>query len=209
MHEAALLSAAQPVPAVVLGMLLRPLSLGHILQFERYGIIQSAQRGTISPEQLTAGVLICCQTWEQLAGQDSDRWMPLKLWIWRKRLVRSARAYARAGLGYFAEETKTFITYLSSGSNEFPLSEIEYPDRKKSRSPGCPGILRLNQWTMTTLRLTEPEAWDYPYGLAKMRWACHWEMEGGLDVRNEDDEVFEQYIARQEAMGATQLQEAR
>ncbi len=52
---------------------------------------------------------------------------------------------------------------------------------------------------MSHLRLTESQAWDYPLGLAKMRWACHWEQESGLDIYNAHDAVFDAFVREQEA----------
>jgi len=209
MHEAALSRAAQPVPVVVLGMLLRPLSIGHVLQFYRDGILSGIAHGSLDPTQVTNAVLICCQTWEQSSGIEHDRLLALKLWIWKKRVFRAARAHAKrkaAGLesaDYFATEAAKFNEYLSAGSTEFEVSEFHGPESStKSRSPGCPWILRLQQWLMTHLRLTEREAWDYPYGLAKMRWACHWEQEGGINIKNEFEGTFEQYAAEQDALAA-------
>jgi hypothetical protein len=40
---------------------------------------------------------------------------------------------------------------------------------------------------MVTLRMSETQAWDYPVGLAKMRWAAYWEEQAGLEVYNEDN----------------------
>lgn len=60
-------------------------------------------------------------------------------------------------------------------------------------------MLSLQQWLMLTLRLTEAEAWDYPVGLAKMRWATYWEREGGLEICNEQEAEFDAAVARKMA----------
>lgn len=210
MHEAALSRAAQPVPVVVLGMLLRPLSVGHVLQFSRDEILLGVVHGSLDPSQVTAAVLICCQSWEQSCGIEHDRFLALKLWIWKRRVFRAARAHVKrkaAGLesgNYFATEAAKFNEYLREGATEFEVSEFRGPESNtRTRSPGSPWILRLQQWLMTHLRLTEQQAWDYPYGLAKMRWACHWEQEGGINIKNDSEGEFERYAAEQDALAAS------
>jgi hypothetical protein len=56
----------------------------------------------------------------------------------------------------------------------------------------------LQQWLILYLRLSEVEAWDYPYGLAKCRWACYWEQEQGLKIYNAHDAEFDAFVAEQE-----------
>jgi len=216
MHEAALARAAQPVPVIVLGMLLRPFSIGHILQFHREGIVDAASRGIMTPQELTSAVLICCQSWEQSAGIERDTFLPLKMWAWKKRVEwaakRNAKRRTAAGLlpDYFPGERDTFNAYLIAGSADFPISDTPRNDRSSpSRIPGAPFILRLQQWLMTRFGITEAAAWDYPFGLAKMRWATHWEMEGGLDIENEHDKSFERFVAEHEAKRAMQPEPAR
>lgn len=211
MHEAALSRAAQPVPVVVLGMLLRPLSVGHVLQFSRDETLSGVVHGSLDPSQVTAAVLICCQNWEQSSGIDHDRFLALKLWVWKRRVFRAARLHEKrksAGLEsgyYFAKETAKFNQYLRDGSEEFSISDFVGNDSNSGgRCPGSPWILRLQQWLMTHLRITECEAWDYSYGLAKMRWACHWEQEGGIKIKNNHEFGLDSYAAEQDAIAAAQ-----
>ena len=48
---------------------------------------------------------------------------------------------------------------------------------------------------MTEFRLSESAAWDYPAGLAKMRWATHCESEGCFDVKNANEAAFDEHVA--------------
>jgi len=205
MHEAALARAAIPAPTVVLGMLLRPLSCGHILALSADDTVERVLSGTVAPQQLTAAVLACCQDWESATGIAHDRLLSLKLWLWKRRVASAAVAHAKRlakGLesaGYFQQEAAKFKSYLIAGSDEFPASDAPRPDRQSaSRQPGSPFILRLNQWLVSSLRISEAAAWDYPFALAKMRWECHWEQEGGFDVSNEQDESFNSFIRERE-----------
>lgn len=204
MHEAALSRAAQPAPVVVMGMLLRPLSIWHVLTLQRDGVLTAR---TITPEQLTGAVLTCCQSWAQSSSMAMDPILSIKLWIWSRRIARAAKSHTKrykAGAelaGYFETETEKFNRYLVEGSIEFPCSNVDRPDRSApSRQPGCPFILRLHLWLVTTLRLSSVDAWDHPFGLAKMLWACHWEIEGGLEILNGKENSFEEYVNQQESL---------
>ena len=190
MHEAALARAALPAPTVCLGMLLRSYSLGHELWLIRES--NSVLRGT--HDGLPAAVLICCQSWNQLQTMRSDPLLGLKLkvWGWRTR---------RARLNIETELAK-FNAYREEGLLEFPISQVPRSDRGPApRLPGTPFILRLQQWLMVHLRLSEDEAWDYRVGLAKMRWAAHWEQEGGLNVYNAYEAEEDAFIAYWESKG--------
>ena len=60
---------------------------------------------------------------------------------------------------------------------------------------------------MTQLRITETAAWDYPLGLAQMRWQAHWEQEGSIEVWNEADIRHLEFVAAEEAKAAVESEE--
>lgn len=195
MHERLLSEAARPDPKVVLGMLLRPYSLGHELWLAKFGNpLSDSDKAT--PTQLSEAVLVCSHTWRQMDRLPWDPIINLKLWIWKRRSRHLD----------FKSELAKFTSYRTKGSLEFQLSEITDPSRGSSRLPGTPFLLRLQQWLMLTFRLSEAESWDYPYGLAKMRWACFWEQEEGLKVYNAHDAEFDRFVEEQEKKGREQCQ---
>ena len=195
MHEPLLSRAAKPTPVSVLGLLLRPFSLGHLLCLIREGN-PLAFGNDGKPQDLAGAVLICSQTWKELERMPFDPLIGLKLWIWRRRVKRM-------NLG---RELAAWVEYREAGSLEPPLSQVAKPSQGPApRLPGSPFLLRIHQWLMLHLRLTEAEAWDYPYGLAKFRWCAFWEQEQGLEVYNEHDAEFDRFVAEQEAKGAAAL----
>jgi hypothetical protein len=110
----------------------------------------------------------------------------MALWRWRIKRMDAAAELAR------------FLSYRNSGLLEFSHSEIIDPDKTESRMPGTPFILRLQQWLMgEPCRLTESQAWDYPVGLAKMRWQAHGESEGCFQIKNASEAEFDAYIAEE------------
>jgi hypothetical protein len=188
MHESALARAALPAPTRCLGRELLPYSLGHELWLIREN--NPVLRGGL--EGLPGAVFICSRTWTELLEVRSHRWLALDMALWRWRI--------RARLSTFDAQLSIFLAYRNEGLLEFPISTIVRPDRGPSqRLPGTPFILRLQQWLMETLGKSEAQAWDYPVGLAKMRWAAHWEAQGGVDVYNAHDAEFDAYVAEQEA----------
>lgn len=176
-----------PAPAIVLGMLLRPYSIGHELCLLRYGN-PLAEGNESTPNQLSRAVLTCCQSWRENQRMIFDPLLSFKLLLWRFR--RNVSPALRKLT--FQEELKTFTTYRDAGSLEFPLAEVVRPDRGPApRPPGSPFQLRLyeflhQRWTREDAKEWRTP-WDYPLGLAKMRWASHWEEEGGLEVQNHFD----------------------
>lgn len=189
MHTAAFSLAALPPPTVILGLLMRPYSLGH----ELYLIREGNSFATNSPSfvDLPAAALICCQSWEENHRMPGDLLIGMKLALWKWRIRKMN----------LAQQALMFRQYQEAGSYEFPVSTIPKPDNKerKTRLVGSPFILRLHQWLMLTFRMSEAEAWNYPYGLAKCRWACFWESEGGLDIYNAHDQAHDEFVARMEA----------
>jgi hypothetical protein len=180
MHEPLLALAALPAPARVCGIPLRHYSLGHELFLIRehsaffFG-------GHVLPGDLLQAIWICASDYEGCQrSQDSWLYLP-KLWLLRRAVERSVKRKI------FDREVAAFREYRESGCLEFPLSDVVRPGAPTPRSPGTPFILRLQQFLMVTLRMGEAEAWDYPVGMAKMRWAAHWEQEAGLEVYNEDN----------------------
>lgn len=195
MHELLLGRAAQSAPAIVLGLLLKPYSLGHDLLLAESGN-PLASKNACDPLYLSRAVLICCQNWAENQRTYKDPLLGIKLAIWRLRTRRV----------FFKQELATFVKYRDAGCLELPLSGVARPNSGPAPRPsGSPFVLRVQQWLMTTLHFSEAQSWDYPYGLAVMRWQCHWEQDGGLEVYNTNDAEFDQFVAEQEKKGREQL----
>jgi hypothetical protein len=188
MHEAAFARAALPAPCQVLGMALKPFSLGHEVYLERENRYPKPETRILeTPLSLIKAVLICCQSWEELQGMTSDWLLDLKLWIWKRRLRKTD----------WPGELRAFEVYRQEGSLEFPLSDIVRPGSGSGpRPPGTPFLLRLHQFLVIRMRMEEVEAWDYPLGLAKMQWAAYWEEEGGLQIYNWQDAEHDAFVEK-------------
>jgi hypothetical protein len=204
MHEAALVSAALPAPTNVLGLLLQPYALGHELFLIReQNPLATVGAGPESWEQarlpdLAQAVLICCQGWEANRRAWRDPLITLKLWLWGRRVRRAE----------FGDALIAFRAYQLVGSQEFPESPTLEEPSKYGPAPrvlGAPFLLRLHQFLVMKLRLSEARAWDYPYGLAKMQWETWWETKGGLKILNVHEAEHLAFVARMEAEAAAKL----
>lgn len=188
MHERQFSLAARPEPVIILGLLLRPYSIGHELCLIRASN-PLAESETGTPVDLAEAVWICHQTWAENRDELFDRLFFLKRWIWRARLKRKRI--------HFERELKAFADYRESGSLEFPLSGIPDPDGSgyPVRPRGAPFLACLHLFERAR-GLSVDQSWDYPLGLAKCEWQAHWEMEGALRVYNAEDAAHE--MARQQ-----------
>src|SRR2546421_6679103 len=91
MHEPLLAQAALPARSIILGMVLRPYSLGHELFLLREQnplatVYSFGQAGQVRPQDLAQAILICCQSFSECRAMVQDRFLGLKLWVWRRRL---------------------------------------------------------------------------------------------------------------------------
>lgn len=189
MHEPLLAEAALPAPTVVLGLLMRPYSLGHELFLLREENPLVTEPTKANAGHLLQAVWVCASTWDEAKRTPYD-WLAglkLKLLAWRNRGAN------------IETQTLLWLAYRYKGTAEFPLSEIASPDKQSGRLPGAPFLLRLHMFAMEHLRLSESAAWDYPYGLAKMRWACYWEQQGGLDIYNDNEAEHDRFVREMEA----------
>lgn len=195
MHEAALASAALPAPTAVLGLLLKPYSVGHELFLIREGNAIVVGGRPTQAADLAQAVLICCNSWEENRRVYRDRLLSLKLWVWRWRI---------RGTDFLAE-LECFRKYLIDGRREFPESPTTTKDNG-GRRLGSPFLLRLHLFLTTKLGLGQAEAWDYPFGLAVMQWEAYYETDGGLNVMNDVEAAHMEHVARMEAEEAKKCQ---
>lgn len=194
MHEAALARAAQPATVFVLGTRLRTYSLGHELLLSSHPDLDLSRY-----ENLETAVLICCHSWEEYSAPDIWAGLKAKLWKWRTWQWRLPIMRER-----IESEARKFIEYRNEGSLEFPLSEIARAGRSStgSRWPGAPFLLSLHHFLVAHMGKSEGQAWDYPFGLAKMHWAAFCEGEGSLEIYNAHDAEFDRFCDEEDALAA-------
>lgn len=180
MHAAAFANAALPAAARVLGLALRPYSLGHELWLSRHGnraLPTATSELSDRLADLPLAVLICSRTWTEFAHFDQTPWLAWRMFWWRRAL---------RGLDYEDELVK-FHEYVITGMNCFRVSAPQ-SNGIPGRTLGTPLLLILHQFVLGLpaheIQLYGRTSWDYPYALAQMRYAAASEMAGHLEVEN-------------------------
>src|SRR5947207_11564756 len=118
MHEPLYARAARPAPAIVLGLLLRPFSIGHQTILIREGNPLAEGFDATGP-QLSEAALICSQTWAESLRMPFDPLITLKLWLWRRRSGKLFKT--------LSAELTSFLEYRDFGSLELPISDTPRP----------------------------------------------------------------------------------
>jgi hypothetical protein len=175
------LSTCIPRPYTVLGMKLRPLSIGHILLMQWQGLsyVQKAEKKPATMDDLISGSLIC-----------SMRFREYQKFLQREDLADVLKEKGRVfDLGTLPEKQKLFTAYLNEGTDS---PEVEIPDRvTRSVLLGTPWLQSLRLCLMTNLHVTSEDAFDYPYRLAL--WDCFSlrESEGRLVINSGQTDTAE------------------
>jgi len=186
-HERTYAEAVLPSETFVLGLRMRPYAIGHELWLTRQGnpILGT---GPVEPRHAYEAALICSEDWAGTLRLNRDPFLPAKIRLWKWR----TRKYD------LSLEVAEWRNYREAGSLAFRLHETAN-GKRQSRSPGAPFLLRLVRMLMTQHRLTEAQALDYPLGLAQMHYEAWLEEEGAVEIWNEADQQFEDYIREREA----------
>src|SRR2546422_376258 len=140
MHESLLRRAANPAPYRIMGLSLRPFSIGHALLISDEGppapLAGPGDAAGATATALASAVLICANTWQQNLSLRTDPLFALKIKIWRWRNRHSD----------YIGEASAFRRYVEDGSLDLPISERGRSGN--SRISGAPFLLRLQQWLM-------------------------------------------------------------
>lgn len=170
--------AARPEPPRVIGLQLRPYSLGHHINLHAYDSAFVKGAGALFIDMITS-VFICSLTWKEWEDWKNSwklKWA-LRFWGWR--------------MGKFdvKAEAETFARYLAAGS-ECP--EVTVPSKGRALTAAWESRLKL--FLVKELRLTVDEAMDYPLALAWQDYCAHGEAQGTLTLLSEADKESLEWI---------------
>jgi hypothetical protein len=175
-------------------MLMRPYSLGHELHLLREDnpLVSGGINANPRREDLAQAVLVCSQTFEECRRMNSDWLLPLKGWLWRRRVRKLPTG----------PHVQAFLEYRQDGMREFPPSSTPRSDSSPGRPAGAPFLLRLYQFLVVEMHMPTVyqhpltnevlTPWDHPFGLAQMQFATHWEERGSFDIYNYHDAVHDE-----------------
>jgi hypothetical protein len=209
MDTAAWYQAAHSSPPIVLGLKLRPYSLGHEILLGRFNSLFAGGPGEeaqLFPE-LSLACLICSQDYQSALRFLESPWrvnLFLKVWRYaigrqmrrsekresekRESVERSSTLHAPDAprSTYFERELQKFLSYRKAAS-WFPDENVPVG----GRTLAAPWPFRWLTWLMAELHLTEDQALNYPLARASALYCARQEARGKLQLFNDqDNELF-------------------
>ena len=192
-HETIFVDSALQARVRILGLTLRPFSIGHqvLLIRQRNPLVWFDERepSLFSPEAqrdaIQNAVLVCYRSWKE--NLLRERW--IGLWRWRVRNMDHEEA------------TRAFMEYHRAGSQCLPapsdavVKGLYGDDDGPGREYGSPFNARLLLFVMSLppdeIRMFGESAYDFPLGLAQVLYLSHLESEGKARVENEREAMEE------------------
>lgn len=178
--------AAIPEPRTILGLRLRPLSLGHIILLHR---IESSYvcGGLAGFDDLSLSVLICASTYEEGLEHLNNPDLPREMRRWADKLTGMDRLSVRLGFRKptpidFDAKHAAFSGYIVNGS-KVPNYHFNPGDFEEV---GCPNVQLVKAGLMRDMKFTESEIMNRSWAL------CLWDhvtlkaMAGSVKMYKED-----------------------
>lgn len=160
-------TAAIPEPVAVLGVRLRPFSLGHVLLLNRFGnAFGTGEKPAL--DDLIQAVVICSQDFSAALEDMDNPDLPAHVARWQRKLApRNWFGLRRAGLGFDPRRAiADFAAYVTAGSS-FPLFFVNH-ERQGDAIP-IPLVQSVKVALQSKMGFSEAEILDRPWGL------CLWD----------------------------------
>jgi hypothetical protein len=157
--------AALPEPFTILGLRLRPLSMGHLIILHRIGspfVVDTEELTGLG--DLAVACLICSKTYQEGQELISDPDLPGALYRWGRRLTKPHWWNRRREID-LAEKFGLFADYIKAAT--------EIPDHYWTQEGGsvdAPMVQTVKVQLLMKTSLTETELLDRPWRL------CLWDM---------------------------------
>ena len=153
----------------LLGQELQPLSIAHQLHLHRLNCLPAE-----TAEQLLTAVVICACAPQEIESTLNNRWLGLKVWIWKKFLGKIDWAETlMLWQQYFDEQTRTPEIFQTASEN--------------STRSGSPWLWHLKVSLQGHLNFTEEQALCCPYTVALWNYYTWHEMQGSLEIADKQD----------------------
>lgn len=189
--------AAIPEPVTLLGLRLRPLSLGHMLLLHR---VESAfvTGGMVSFDDLCLSVFICAQPYAAALNAFNDTSLPrfMRRWyqkltgdVWWRRLLRF-----KVRPVDLLEKSNAFARYMEAGSK---APYFDYPEGGEGSKIETVHAVQLALLAKTSL--TEAEILDRPWGRCLHDYVALLAMEDKITIRDKSVIQEAQEIGRRVA----------
>jgi hypothetical protein len=182
-----------PRPFRVLGLELRPFTLGHALTLDSLGL-----RHVADEHQLSVAVLICALPpgeWQRRLG---SRWFAFRAWLWAAQVGLQLRWILwrqgpLAAAAVLQNALAVFRGYCAhhSACPEYRLTRDDATDEPAAGDDaaprGAPFLESVLVTMLSKLHYPERDALALPLGTALMRYFIYWENEGRLELVNDED----------------------
>ncbi len=163
------LYAIDPEPYTVLGLRLKPFSLGHAILLARHGCDPVDDY-----ESLITGVTICAHNWDDFHKLADDKWLPWRMRLWALRV----------GKFNVIEKIKFFNDYVADAMT---APDIFESNDKPTSKLGAPFFSTLKTTLCAKLGYSRQEALNIPFGEALFDYFTFWEIEGGCEIVGDHD----------------------
>lgn len=194
------LAAALPEKWVILGLRLRPLSIGHLILLNRLEspfLVESAP-GTVSIGDLAVACLICSKTWEENCATLELEDLPGILQRWAERLTNQNGIKRFLPFLYrpidFEAKLSLYLDYLKYHM-EVPTYSIE--SASKSFSIEAPSWQIIRIFLLMKTNLTDREILDRPYRQSVTDFLLIKAMEGQIRFEDAEELAEAQAFANQ------------
>ena len=165
-----------PETVRVLGLPLRPFSLGHVILLHR---IESSfvTGGAPTFEDLAASVMVCAQTYREAIQSFTDPDLDKFMRRWHERLTRTRWLRRRRPLD-FVGNCKAFAEYIQAGSK---IPDYAF-DADDMREVNCPSVQQVKIALMSDMGFSEAELLDRSWGLCLSDYIASKAMKGQITI---------------------------
>lgn len=185
-------TAHVPEPQILLGVQLRPFSLGHLVLLHRLGSAY-ATGGTPDISDLVSSVFTCSQTYAEAEAVLTTGKVPVKQkgWFGSKLVdmpLPDAMALWQEQIGPFdfTEKSSEFAAYTKAGSKHPLVSSVRGSDGGNSVND-CPFVQQVKVVLMSKLNFREADLLDRPWSLCLWDYCTSHMLEGNLHILNRDE----------------------
>lgn len=189
--------SAIPEPFTILGLRLRPLSLGHLILLNRAESAFVTGQGAVGLDDLAFAVLICSRTYEDGIAALDDPDLPIELWRWGRRLTGQAGWLGWLPWRYKPIDLKEKVGLFSSYMAEGLKCPGYYADQAKATPIDAPSYQVVKAVLLSKLNLTESEILNRPWRLCLWDFLTIRAVEGQLNFVDNDEVREAQKRAKQ------------
>ncbi len=166
---------ALPEPHTILGLRLKPLTLGHLLYLSRFGVEQVNDAGA-----LITALMICSRDFDAVQPTLDDPLFSLKtkFWLWRVSKKRWPAFWQRGGIDWRDKFARWDAYYTAHTVAPKAVAKRS----GANLSSNVPFLQHLKVTLQSELNYSPREAMNCPFNVAMLDYYTHHELQGAVDV---------------------------